>query len=117
MCSRTLQEWIKVQNILSRTGKESLLQRVGRFDIDKVDPGMAMGAKEILKDLTLQQVRVVSAGAATFYVWVSWHVGSLSESVLCDNCRVSFYVWVSWRVGPLGESVLCDNCRATFSFR
>ncbi|XP_071110332.1 uncharacterized protein [Haliotis cracherodii] len=62
-------EWIKVQNILSRTGKASLLQRVGRFDIDKVDPGMAMGAKEILKDLTLQQVRVVSAGAATFYVW------------------------------------------------
>ncbi|XP_046362001.2 uncharacterized protein LOC124139065 isoform X2 [Haliotis rufescens] len=62
-------EWIKVQNILSRTGKESLKRRVEKFDINKLEPDIAMGAKVILKDLTLNQVRVVSAGAATFYVW------------------------------------------------
>ena len=39
--------------------------------MDKVPLDVALGSRELLKDISIEQVRKVSAGAATFYVWVS----------------------------------------------
>ena len=39
-------------------------------NIDKIGLDVALGAKAMLRDLQIEQVRVKSAGAATFYVWV-----------------------------------------------
>lgn len=65
------QKWINIQKILGGTGRESIKRMIAERNIDKIGLDVALGAKEMLKDLQIEQVRCVSAGAATFYVWVS----------------------------------------------
>ena len=43
---------------------------IAQRNIDKIGLDVALGAKALLKDLRIEQVRCKSAGAATFYVWV-----------------------------------------------
>lgn len=62
--------WKTIQQILGRTGKESIKRMIGEFKIEECPLEVAMGAKDFLRDFTIEQVRLVSAGAATFYVWV-----------------------------------------------
>ena len=38
--------------------------------IEKIGLDVALGAKEMLRGLQIEEVRTKSAGAATFYVWV-----------------------------------------------
>ena len=38
--------------------------------IEKIGLDVALGAKEMLRGLQIEEVRAKSAGAATFYVWV-----------------------------------------------
>ena len=60
-----------VQGIIGKTGKESLKRRCEEFNMDNVPLDVALGSRHLLKDISIDQVRKVSAGAATFYVWVS----------------------------------------------
>ncbi|KAK7477906.1 hypothetical protein BaRGS_00030815 [Batillaria attramentaria] len=63
------QDWSKVQAIIGRTGRESLKRRCEELVIDTVPLDVALGARELLKEYTLDQVRMVSAGAASFFIW------------------------------------------------
>ena len=43
-----------------------------KFDASRVQPDKVVRCREILDNYTVNQAQVVSAGAATFYVWVSY---------------------------------------------
>ena len=66
-----LQVWKNVQALVGKTGKEGLKRRCLGCEPAKLDQQAAKRAKEILDGFNLDDVRDVSAGAATFYVWVS----------------------------------------------
>ena len=59
-----------MQILIGKTGKESLKRRVSEFQVEKLKIEVAVRAKMIFKQFDLPEVRDVSAGAATFYVWV-----------------------------------------------
>ena len=42
-----------------------------KFDASNVEPKLAARCREIIGVYTVEEVQAVSAGAATFYVWVS----------------------------------------------
>ncbi|KAJ8320666.1 hypothetical protein KUTeg_002253 [Tegillarca granosa] len=62
--------WSEVQKILSGTVRASIIRKVSKFDMDKISPDVAQKAKGYISDITLDDVRLISAGAATFYVWI-----------------------------------------------
>ena len=47
------------------------MRRVSQFDINSASPEVLKKIQTILKPFTLAQIRDVSKGAATFFVWVS----------------------------------------------
>ncbi|XP_074641536.1 uncharacterized protein LOC141899249 isoform X2 [Tubulanus polymorphus] len=61
--------WKAVQALVGKTGKESLKRRCLGLDASKLDINIARKAKMYFTQFDLEQVRDVSAGAATFYVW------------------------------------------------
>ena len=67
-----LQEWKAVQILIGKTGKESLKRRISEFKVEKLNIELAMKAKQVLEKFSLDEVRDVSAGGGTFYVWVRW---------------------------------------------
>jgi len=67
----SLQDWRNVQVLIGKTGKESLKRRVSDFDVEKLGMNVALKVKEMLTNYQLNEIRDTSAGAATFYVWVS----------------------------------------------
>ena len=68
----SLKDWSKLQAIIGKTGRESIKKRCEELDLDSVPLDIALGAKELLKTDSLDQCRMVSSGAATFYVWVGF---------------------------------------------
>ena len=67
-----LLNWKNMQALLGKTGKEGLKRQVTTLDPLKVEMAHADFAfQKYLKALDLEIIRDVSAGAATFYVWVS----------------------------------------------
>ncbi|KAK2168887.1 hypothetical protein LSH36_13g02125 [Paralvinella palmiformis] len=64
-----LKEWKEIVVQIGKTGKSSLKRRVSAFDVDCLPIAVAARVKEILSMLNLDDVRDVSSGAATFYVW------------------------------------------------
>lgn len=56
---------------MNKTGKDALKRRVGEFDVAQLKVDLAACAKRNLKNYDLDDVRAVSNGAATFFVWVS----------------------------------------------
>lgn len=59
-----------VQVLIGKTGKQSLKRRVSELKPDKLAINVAHSAKHILSRYNVNDVRDVSAGAATFFVWV-----------------------------------------------
>ena len=57
--------------LMGKTGKESLIRRVRQFDTVDVAPDQQHTVGRILKKHDETAARVASAGAGTFYVWVS----------------------------------------------
>ena len=55
---------------MGKTGKEGLKRRCLELEPRDIHPGAGARAKEICENFDLDDVRDVSAGAATFYVWV-----------------------------------------------
>ena len=56
---------------IGKTGKESLKRRITEFDVGKLKVTVAQRARTKIRAFELDFIRDVSAGAATFYVWVS----------------------------------------------
>lgn len=67
----SFQQWKQVQIMIGKTGKDSLKRRVSEFKVEDLKIEVALKAKLIFQEYQLDDVRDVSAGAATFYVWVS----------------------------------------------
>ncbi|XP_064626175.1 apical junction molecule-like [Lineus longissimus] len=66
---KEMKDWKAVQALVGKTGKESLKRRCLGLDAAKLDLTAAKRAKILLSQFKLDEVRDVSAGAATFYVW------------------------------------------------
>ena len=67
----SLQIWKHVQALVGKTGKEGLKRGCLQCDPGKIKTEAAARAQHLLSAFNLEEVRDVSAGAATFYVWVS----------------------------------------------
>lgn len=61
-----------MQALVGKTGKESLKRRCLELKTDSLTDNIVQRAKALLEKFALDEVRDISAGAATFYVWVSW---------------------------------------------
>ncbi|EDO47477.1 predicted protein, partial [Nematostella vectensis] len=69
---KPLLEWKHMQALLGKTGKEGLKRQVTTLDPLKVEMEQADYAdSSYLNELDLEIIRDISAGAATFYAWVS----------------------------------------------
>ncbi|KAI8508799.1 hypothetical protein Bbelb_138980 [Branchiostoma belcheri] len=66
-----IKDWQLLQTLMGKTGKQSLKRRIKKCQPAKLSPEVVADAKKLLQenDLTLDSVRSVSNGAATFYVW------------------------------------------------
>ncbi|XP_041358569.1 trichohyalin-like [Gigantopelta aegis] len=64
-------DWKAVQALVGKTGKESLKRCCIQCEADKIPLAAAKRAKTLLAKYDLDEVRDVSAGAATFYVWAT----------------------------------------------
>lgn len=73
---KDLLNWRNMQALLGKTGKDGLKRQVTSLDPLHVDMAKADFAfDKYLKETDLETIRDVSAGAATFYVWVSrWKI-------------------------------------------
>ena len=80
------QNWKAVQALVGKTGKESLKRRCLELKSDSLTANVAKRGKTLLGKFELDDVRDISAGAATFYVWVS-HI------LVCGCVCVCSGVW------------------------
>jgi len=64
----SLKVWKTCQALLGRTGKESVMRKIFQFDPNNCYLEAALNAKKAMEDFSLDMIRDVSAGAATFYV-------------------------------------------------
>lgn len=72
-----LKEWKFIQALLGRSGKEGLKRMCTTLDATKMDLNLATVAdKKYLSKHDLGSITDVSAGAATFFVWVSMAIFS-----------------------------------------
>ena len=66
-----MQDWKNVQALIGKIGKESLKRRIQVLNVNKLKEDTVNRAKRLLEDIRLEDVVVISAGAATFYSWVN----------------------------------------------
>ncbi|XP_062613815.1 trichohyalin-like isoform X2 [Saccostrea cucullata] len=71
--------WKAVQALVGKTGKESLKRRCIECKPENIPLTPAKRAKSLLEEFDLEEVRDVSAGAATFYVWASAMIEELED--------------------------------------
>ena len=69
-CS-TVQQWRTCQALMSKTGRESMMRKISQFDPRAVPMKAAEQARKVSSAFTTDQISDASAGAATFYIWVS----------------------------------------------
>ena len=81
-----LKDWKNVQALVGKTGKEGLKRRCLECEPHKLNPDAATRAKVLLSQFGLDDVRDVSAGAATFYLWVSIGVTVSPSDSASDVC-------------------------------
>lgn len=65
------QVWRTCQALMSKTGKESMMRKISKFDPRVVPLSSAAASRKILAPFSKEQIRDASAGAATFFIWVS----------------------------------------------
>ncbi|OAF70210.1 hypothetical protein A3Q56_02029 [Intoshia linei] len=66
--------WKTVQALISKTGKMGLKRRCLGCEPDKLLEKNAIAAKKIIIKYDLDEIRDVSAGTATFYLWVNYQL-------------------------------------------
>ncbi|WAR15075.1 HIL-like protein [Mya arenaria] len=62
-------DWKNVQAVIGKTGKMSLKRRIQELDVNKLKAETVMRTKALLRDIKLEDIVIISAGAATFYNW------------------------------------------------
>ncbi|XP_076805603.1 uncharacterized protein LOC143449335 isoform X1 [Clavelina lepadiformis] len=72
-------KWTAVQALLGKTGREGLKRRIAKCDVVDITLATATRARDIMGEVDLEVIRDVSAGAATFFVWVDGMVGEVME--------------------------------------
>ncbi|XP_060594837.1 uncharacterized protein LOC132749158 [Ruditapes philippinarum] len=65
-----VEDWEDLQVLMGKTGKSGMLRRVRQFDTVNVQPDTKYRVEKTLNDHTEVEVRLASAGAGTFYVWL-----------------------------------------------
>ncbi|XP_062587909.1 uncharacterized protein LOC134249590 isoform X2 [Saccostrea cucullata] len=78
------EDWKNVQIALGKMGKESIKRKIQELKVDDIPLDVALGARDLIRDFTLDQVRMVSAGGATFYIWVR----GLTEEIEKRNAEI-----------------------------
>ncbi|KAL3865580.1 hypothetical protein ACJMK2_042955 [Sinanodonta woodiana] len=71
-----VKEWQDLTALMGRYGKDSLMREVAAADASTIDSQSAIRIKKYLAKYSLDDVREVSNGAATFYIWASDMVNS-----------------------------------------
>ncbi|XP_041357267.1 uncharacterized protein LOC121374291 [Gigantopelta aegis] len=66
-----VKKWKNVLILMGKTGKESLMRKVSLFNAQNVTLSSAKASKKFIGTITKDQIRSVSAGAATFYLWAT----------------------------------------------
>ncbi|XP_025109760.1 uncharacterized protein LOC112573518 isoform X2 [Pomacea canaliculata] len=61
--------WRTCQALMSKTGKESMMRKISKFDPRVVPLSSAAASRKILAPFSKEQIRDASAGAATFFIW------------------------------------------------
>lgn len=86
----SLQEWKKVQALVGKTGKEGLKRRCLEYDPQNLANNMdiAKKSKDKMAAFELDDVRDVSAGAATFYLWVRALASLPTVETMLKGCRL-----------------------------
>ena len=81
-----------MQAFLGRTGKESLKRQVTTLEPSKIVISTADYAEKVyLSKSDLDSIRDVSAGAATFFVWVSLKVCLVHTSTVTNYFSFSYF--------------------------
>lgn len=70
------EDWKHVLTLIGKTGKVSLKRRIQELDVNKLKADTVNRTKALLKELQLEDIVIISAGAATFY---QWSVGMTEE--------------------------------------
>ena len=70
--AKEIKQWPQMVVLMGKTGKMGLKRRVQSYDPDNMPWEVAEACKEILVGMDLAMVADVSAGAAAFFVWVSF---------------------------------------------
>ena len=65
-----MQDWSTVQKMCGTLGHEGLNRRILELEVEDLHPEIVARTKQIVKPLKHTQVQMVSAGAASFHVWV-----------------------------------------------
>nr|XP_022341994.1 uncharacterized protein LOC111135861 isoform X3 [Crassostrea virginica] len=78
------EDWRNVQIALGKMGKESIKRKIQELKVNDIPLDVALGARDLIRDFTLDQVRMVSAGGATFYIWVR----GLTEEIEKRNAEI-----------------------------
>ncbi|KAL4221367.1 hypothetical protein ACF0H5_019626 [Mactra antiquata] len=81
-------KWKSIQTLLGKSGRESLKKQIEQFKIEECPLEVALSAKDSLKEYSIEQVRLVSAGCATFYVWVKGVIEEIERRAGEDLRRI-----------------------------
>lgn len=65
-----VEDWEDLQMLMGKLGKDSMLRRVRNFDTVRVQPDTKYYVDRTQQEHTETEVRLASAGAGTFYVWL-----------------------------------------------
>ncbi|XP_078616756.1 uncharacterized protein LOC144885026 isoform X2 [Branchiostoma floridae x Branchiostoma japonicum] len=65
------ESWQSVQILLSKAGAEGLKRRVSACHVAKIPVAVANRSRQFLSKYNLDEIRDVSAGAATLYLWAT----------------------------------------------
>ncbi|XP_035689228.1 calcium-activated chloride channel regulator 1-like isoform X1 [Branchiostoma floridae] len=79
------QNWQAVQALMGKTGKQGIKRMVAECDPDMIPRDKAERAAKLLSEFDLAQVRDVSAGAATFYVWAEGMVEEVKSRPMTEE--------------------------------
>ena len=79
--------------MIGKTGKVSLKRRIKEFRVDLLSIELAVTAKCVYEKFSKTEVRDTSAGAATFYVWVSKKTNILG--MVCQLKRLKLSAFLS----------------------
>jgi len=67
---QSVHDWSLIRVLIRKLGRQSLKTRITNFQFDQCERWRLEYAQSLIATITLDAIRDVSAGAATFYVWI-----------------------------------------------